>query len=37
MKMVDTDYGILYSYDAKFNDCGEMICLVKINKREENE
>ena len=37
MKMVDTDYGILDSYEAKFNDCGEMICLVKINKREENE
>ena len=37
MKMVDTDYGILDSYDAKFNDCGEIICLDKINKREENE
>ena len=37
MKMVDTDYGIPDSYDAKFNDCDEIICLVKINKREENE
>ena len=37
MKMVDTDYGILYSYDAKFNDCEKMICLVKINESEENE
>ena len=35
--MVDTDYGIPDSYDAKFNDCEEMICLVKINKRKENE
>ena len=37
MKMVDTDYGIPDSYNAKFNDCEEMICLVKINKSEENE
>ena len=37
MKMVDTDYGILDSYDAKFNDYGEKICLIKINKREEDE
>ena len=37
MKMVDTDYGIPDSYDAKFNDCDEIICLVKINKRKENE
>ena len=37
MKMVDTDYGIPYSYAAKFNDCDEIICFVKINKRKENE
>ena len=37
MKMVDTDYGILDSYDAKFNDCEKMICLVKINESEEDE
>ena len=37
MKMVDMDYGIPDSYDAKFNDCGEKICLVKINKSEEDE
>ena len=35
--MVDTDYGIPDGYDAKFNDSGEIICLVKINEREENE
>ena len=28
--MVDDDYGIPDSYDAKFNDCGEIICIVKI-------
>ena len=37
MKMVDTDYCIIDSYDAKFNDCGEIVCLIKINKKEENE
>ena len=37
MKMVDTDYGIPDSYDAKFNDCSEIICLIKINKKEEDE
>ena len=37
MKMVDTDYGIPDSYDVKFNDCDEMICLIKINKSDEDE
>ena len=27
MKMVDDDYGIPDGYDAKFNDCGEIICI----------
>lgn len=35
--MVDDDYGIPDGYDAKFNDCGEMVCLVKINESEEND
>ena len=37
MKMVDTDYGIPDSCDVKFNNCGEIICLVKINKMDEDE
>ena len=37
MRMVDEDYGIPDSYDAKFNDCGEIVCLVKINESEEDE
>ena len=37
MKMVDTDYVIQDSYDAKFNDCDEIICLDKINEREKDE